>query len=134
MLLKIEHAHIQGHRCVSVPALQGTGACKLSTYTLGYIYIYMHACLHIIVLMNNEQDMLHVHDTGTSHLHCLTGHTWSENVNRFLRRVDNIQVHIERVVRGEERCDGALLSTLCRLESAAVIRSLMVIAASVGSC
>ena len=37
-----------------------------------YIYIYMHACLHIIVLMNNEQDMLHVHDTGTSHLHCST--------------------------------------------------------------
>ena len=38
------------------------------------------------------------------------------------------------MVWGEERRDGARLSALCWLESAAVVGGLMVIAASIGSC
>ena len=47
--------------------------------------------------------------------------TWSENVDRLLRRVDNLQVGIERVVGREERRDRALMSALRRMKSATVV-------------
>ena len=54
--------------------------------------------------------------------------TWSEDVDRLLRRVDNVQVGVDGVVGREERRDRALMSAFARFESTVVVGCLMVVA------
>ena len=54
--------------------------------------------------------------------------TWSVDVNAVLRSLDEINVSLDGIIRGEERRHGARLCAVCGRETSVVRRRLVIVA------